>query len=150
MQQHRAKVGLLHPRSSQLMWNKNSIRLVLLNLSQPIVLRLLQQAWDGHGARRSCLCPGSRTCATAQMLTVFLCLQVHMLFAAPAGKNSFPTARQVKRRARGHHLLVHSQTSSSLGLCAHLRIAPCHNLLRRNSYLFIGIGFALIVFLNLV
>lgn len=44
-QQHRAKppasllppvAGLLHPRSSHLMWNKNSIRLVLLNLTQAI------------------------------------------------------------------------------------------------------------------
>jgi len=29
--------GLCYPRSSLLMWNKNSIRLVLLNLSQAVV-----------------------------------------------------------------------------------------------------------------
>lgn len=107
-QQHRVKppasllppvAGLLHPRSSHLMWNKNSIRLVLLNLSQAISQ---QTGAEGMGwpwckkelswSRQQDLYKSSRRpCSSA-----FVHMLLLMPFAAPGWKSSYPTGGQVK------------------------------------------------------
>lgn len=86
---------LLQPRSPHLMWNRNSIRLVLLNLFHAVIqqtgMAMVQGAAasvQAAGAARQLTC-SPRSSAFVHML--FL-----TLFAAPDWKSSFPTGRQVK------------------------------------------------------
>lgn len=138
------------PRSPHLMWYKNSIRLVPLNLFQALIQRTSMAIEQEAGPAQQLTCSPR---SSAFMHVLFL-----MLFAAPDWKSSFPAGvRQVKCLRRqvkfhtGRPPPPHSLPNILLfgAVCASENSSLPQPPPQEQPYLFRGVGFALIVFLNL-